>query len=153
MKLDEESWFLDLGEASPVMDYGMPARCWVRWNSQQSKNCVSLSPRVENLKVKKVIKGFVPELPRVVSVSSVFRDSYAYEHFTCFIYAHILQIRIFHVFIHGYTTKVLLIEIIWRLQVQSLQQVPLIRNTYYNLTLGPGPGWQNWNSLHVWFKE
>ena len=42
---------------------GMRARLlglWVeswRWtNSQHSKNCVSLSPRVENLKVRKVIK-------------------------------------------------------------------------------------------------
>ena len=46
-RLDEASWFLDRGEASPVMDYGMTARCWVGWNSQHSRNCVSLSPRVE----------------------------------------------------------------------------------------------------------
>ena len=58
LRLGEESWFFDLGEASLVMDYGMPVRCWVRWNSQHSKNCVCLSRslRVENLKVKKVIK-------------------------------------------------------------------------------------------------
>ena len=31
--------------------------------------CVSLSPRIENLKVKKVIKSFVPELKKVVCVS------------------------------------------------------------------------------------
>ena len=41
---------------------------------------VSLSPHVEKLKVKeKLNKRFVPELPKVVSVS---RDSYACEHFT-----------------------------------------------------------------------
>ena len=43
LRLDETSWLLDLGEASPVMDYGMPVRFWVRWNSQHSRNCVSLS--------------------------------------------------------------------------------------------------------------
>ena len=42
LKLDEASRFLDLGEASQV-DFGMPARSWVRWNSQHSKDCVSLS--------------------------------------------------------------------------------------------------------------
>ena len=39
---------------------------------------VFLSPRVENLKVKKVIKSFVPE-PSESSVFRVFRDSYACE--------------------------------------------------------------------------
>ena len=45
------SWDLTLGRTSPSerVDCG---RCR---NSQHSKNCVSLSPRVENLKVKKVI--------------------------------------------------------------------------------------------------
>ena len=42
--------------ASPVWSTGCAARGGVRWNSQHSKNCVSLSPRVENLKVKKVLK-------------------------------------------------------------------------------------------------
>ena len=54
LKLDEASWFLDLGEASPVGSTRCAVRCWVRWNSQHSK-IVSLSSRVENLKVKKVI--------------------------------------------------------------------------------------------------
>ena len=82
LKLDEACWFLDLGEASRVMDYGMPARRWVRWNSKHCRNCVclslslslSLSPRVENLNLKKVIK--------VSSVFRIFRDSYAYERTT-----------------------------------------------------------------------
>ena len=58
-------------------------RYWVRWNSQHSKNCMSLSlslsPRVEKTKSKKKVnKRFVPEQRE----SSVFRDSYACEHFT-----------------------------------------------------------------------
>ena len=71
LNLDEVSWFLDLGEASPVTDSWMPACCWVWWNSQHSKNCVSLSLRVEKLKSQEGNKSFVPELPRVISVSSV----------------------------------------------------------------------------------
>ena len=48
---------------------------------------VSLSPRVENLKVKKVIKvSYLNERK-----SSVFRDSFAYERF---IYPYISHIRI-----------------------------------------------------------
>ena len=49
------------------------ARCWVRWNSQHSKNFVSLSPRVEKPKSQEGNKSFVPELKKVVSVLSVFR--------------------------------------------------------------------------------
>ena len=65
--------FLDLGEASPVMDYGMPAYCWVRWNSQHSKNCVCLSlSSCWRPKSQDGNESSVPELPRVVSVSSVF---------------------------------------------------------------------------------
>ena len=52
--------FLDLGEASPVGSTRCAARGGVRWNNHHSKNCVSLSPRVENLKVKKVIKVSYP---------------------------------------------------------------------------------------------
>ena len=36
--------------------------------------------------------------------------------------------------------KVLLSEIIWRLQVQSQLQVIITRNTYYNLTFVHGHG-------------
>ena len=54
--------FLDLGEASPVMDCGVCARWlsqWVeswRWTNSQHRKIVSVSPRVENLNLKKVIK-------------------------------------------------------------------------------------------------
>ena len=54
---------------------------------------VSLSPRVEKPKSQEGNKSFVPELPRVVSVSSVFRDSYACERFT---YPYVLQIHTFY---------------------------------------------------------
>ena len=59
-----ESWDLTLGRASSA---GVGCG-WCR-NSQHSKNCVSLSPRVEKLKFKKWINVFVPEQQRVVSVS------------------------------------------------------------------------------------
>ena len=42
-KLGEASWDLKLDEASPIGTTGCAACCWVRWNSQHSKNCVSLS--------------------------------------------------------------------------------------------------------------
>ena len=54
---------------------------------------MSLSPRVEKLKVKKV-KRFVPELPRVVSVSRIPLHLY------------ILHIHIFVSLYHGYITVV-----------------------------------------------
>ena len=68
LTLDEASWFLSLGEASPVGDYGM-RRAFV-WSDGTVSivKIVSLSPRVEILKVKNVNKRFVPELQRVVSV-------------------------------------------------------------------------------------
>ena len=74
------------------MDYGMPARCWVRWNSQHSKNCVSLSSCWKT-KSQEGNKSFVPELPRVVSVSSVFRIP---------MHMNILRIRIFVYFVYSY---------------------------------------------------
>ena len=49
LNLGEASWFLSLGEASPVGLRDAPRICWVRWNNQHTKNCVSLSPRVERL--------------------------------------------------------------------------------------------------------
>ena len=48
--------------------------------------------------------------------------------------------------------KVHLSEIVWRLQVQSQQQVRITRNTYYNLTFVSGHGEQNSNSLLLAFK-
>ena len=57
---------LDSGPASSAWEL---TEIWCR-NSQHSKNCVSLSPHVEKLKVKKKVnKRFVPELKKVVSVS------------------------------------------------------------------------------------
>ena len=64
--------FLDLGEASPVGSTRCVVRCWDRWNSQHSKNYVSLSSCWKP-KSQEGNRSFVPELPRVVSVSSVLR--------------------------------------------------------------------------------
>ena len=74
-------------------------RCAARGGSDGTVSIVkivSLSPRVENLKVKKVIKISYLNY-RESSVFRVFRDSYAY--------VNVLHILIFHVFIYyGYVT-------------------------------------------------
>ena len=76
------------------------ARGGVRWNSQHFKNCVSLSPRVENLIVKKVIKVSYLNY-RESSVFQVFRDSYTYERFT---HPWVLYICTFHILHFEYVT-------------------------------------------------
>ena len=49
------SWDLKLDEASPVCGLrDVPRVCWVGWNSQHRKNCVSLSSR-RKTKLKKLI--------------------------------------------------------------------------------------------------
>ena len=53
MNLDGASWFSELSEARPVGVYEVVG---LDGTVRLVKNCVSLSPRVENLKVKKVIK-------------------------------------------------------------------------------------------------
>ena len=64
---------------------GAHARClsqWVeswRWTNSQHRKIQSLSPRVENRNLKKVIKVSYLNQKRVVSVSC-FSDSCAYEH-------------------------------------------------------------------------
>ena len=77
-KLGETSWDLKLDEASPVCGLrDAPRVCWVRWNGQHSKNCVSLSS-CRKTKLKKSINVSYLNWRK----SSVFRDSYAYEHST-----------------------------------------------------------------------
>ena len=68
---------------------GSAARCRVRWNSQHSKNCVSFSSCWKP-KSQEGNKSFVPELPRVVSVSNVFRIP---MHVNVFTYPYISRIR------------------------------------------------------------
>ena len=53
----------------------------------------------------------------------------------------------------AFSWKALLREVIWKLLVQSQQQVKIIRNTCYNLTLVSGYGLQNWNSLPLRLKK
>ena len=88
LNLDEVSWFLDLGEASPVGSTRCAACSGVRWNSQHSKDCVSLSLS-QKPKSQEGNKSFVPELLRVVSVLSVFRIP---------MHMNVLQIQIFYEF-------------------------------------------------------
>ena len=93
LKLDEASWFSNLGEARPVESTRCAARGGVRWNSQHSKNCTSLSLcSCWKLKSQEGNKSFVPEIPRVVSVSSVswflckwtfYRSVYFTHQYTC----------------------------------------------------------------------
>ena len=53
--LGEASWDLKLDKASPVGGLrDEPRVCWVRWNGQHSKNCVSL-PSCRKTKLKKSI--------------------------------------------------------------------------------------------------
>ena len=53
----------------------------------------------KNLKLKKVIKSFVPEPRKSSSVLSVFGFLYAYEHYECCIYMYITHIRVLVVFL------------------------------------------------------
>ena len=55
-----------------------PRICWVRWNGQHSKNCVSLSSCRKTKSQKKLIN--ISYLNK--RKSSMFGDSYTYEHFT-----------------------------------------------------------------------
>ena len=67
LKLDEASWDPNLGESSWVYEM---RRAW--WGSDGTVSIVKLclfSPRVEKPKSQEGNKSFVPELPRVVSIS------------------------------------------------------------------------------------
>ena len=74
MGLDEESRFSELAEARPVVCSGGAARGGLRWKSQNRKKlCLSLLMS-KNLKLKKVIKSFVPEPKESRQVFRVFSD-------------------------------------------------------------------------------
>ena len=90
LNLDEASWFSNLDEASPVGSTRCAARGGVRWNRQHCKNCVSLSSCWKP-KSQEGNKSFVPELPEVVSVSSVFRFP---------MHVNVLHIRIVYVSVY-----------------------------------------------------
>ena len=75
----EASWFSNLGEARPgQLGLRDAPRMVVSDGTVSIVKIASLSPHVENLKVKKVIK--VSNLN--YRESSVFQDSYAWERFT-----------------------------------------------------------------------
>ena len=92
LKLDEANWFLDMGEASPVGSTRCAARGGIKWNSQQSKNCVSLSERWKP-KSQGGNKSFVPE-QRKSSVFRVFRIP---------MHMNIVRNRTFHVSVYLYS--------------------------------------------------
>ena len=63
LNLDEASYFSDLGKASAVWTTGCARARWFgqwvdswRWTNCHHRKIVSLSPRVETLKLRKVIK-------------------------------------------------------------------------------------------------
>ena len=108
LNLDAASWDSSLGEDSPVVCCGVRARvCWVRWNSQHSKNCVSLSlsPRVKYLKVKKVIKvSYLNQESRQCFVFFWFLCVWTFdEHVNAFIY--LLYIKLFFLFYFYFLTS------------------------------------------------
>ena len=71
LDLDGACWDSSLSETSPVVCCGVRAHvCWVKWNSQYSKNCVSLSS-CQKSKLKEGNKSFVAE-PRESSVFRVY---------------------------------------------------------------------------------
>ena len=93
---DEASWFSSLGEARPVGSTRCAARCWVIWNSQHSRNCASLSSCWKP-NCQEGNKGFVPEQPRVVSVSSVSGFLYVWTfrmfHISVYLFSCIMAIQ------------------------------------------------------------
>ena len=96
LKLDEASWDPNLGESSWVYEMRVVGSD----GTVSLVKIVSLSPRVENLKVKKVIKVSYLNY-RESSVFRVFQDSYASERST---YRYISHIRIMDM-LHYYRSK------------------------------------------------
>ena len=98
LNLDEESWFSSLGEASPVGSSRCSACGGGRWNSQHSKNCVSLylcwKPKSQGN------KSFVSE-PRE---SSVFRVFFGFLCMWMF-YVFVTDLYILHIRIWLYNNK------------------------------------------------
>ena len=94
--LEEGSRFSELAEARPVVCGGVPHVVGSNGKVSKKKLCLSLL-MLKNLKLKKVIKSFVPEpKKRIVSIS-YFSDSYVYEHLRTFSVS--VWICLFHMFI------------------------------------------------------
>ena len=93
--LEEGSQFLVSPQRDQLGSTKCAARGGVRWKSQHRKKlCLSLL-MWKNLKLKKVIKSFVPE-----PILSVFRFLYVYEHLWMFSVS--VWICLFHILISGY---------------------------------------------------
>ena len=108
--LKEGSWFSGARRGQTSSLQRGATRGGIRWKSQHRKKlCLSLLVS-KNLKLKKVIKSFVPEPRKSSSVSSVFGFLYAYEHYERCIHMYITRIRILVVFLdvdmlHSYPVK------------------------------------------------
>ena len=103
--LGEVNWFLDLGVARLVGSTRCAARGGVRWNSQHSKHCVSLSS-CRKPKSQEGNKSFVPE-PREPSVFRVFFGflcQWTFHVSVCFTDRYISYISMFHEFVFEYVT-------------------------------------------------
>ena len=90
------------------------ARGGVIWKNQHRKKlCLSLLMS-KNLKLKKVIKSFVPEpKKRVVRVFRVFSDSYVYEHlwtFSVSVWICLFHISVSQVYIYIFLSKYFLVD-------------------------------------------
>ena len=94
LNLEEACGFSSLRKARSVGSTWCAARCWVRWNSQQSRNCVSLSS-CRKPKSQEGNKSFVPELPRVIGVSGFL----CIWTFYTSVYLYILRISMFRIFV------------------------------------------------------
>ena len=131
LDLDKASWFFGPGQGQ-IWTAGFHARWLSQWaeswrcTNSQHRKIVSLSPRVENLNLKKVIKVLYQNQKRVVSVSR-FSDSYAYEHSI-----NIMNVCTFHIFVSWsyleYITICLKNCLFWLFSVQKKKT--LLRNNY-----------------------
>ena len=123
---DEASWFFGPGRGqSSYVSMRCAARGGVRWNSQHSKNCVSLSPRFENLKVKKVIK-----------VSYLNKESrQCFSYFGIPMHKNVLYIRIFVYFTYSRITAILQLCDWWFHLCHRIAYICCFVSSYLILTL------------------
>ena len=99
--LEEGRRFSELAEARQVVYDGGVACGGVRWKSQDRKKvCLSLLMS-KNLKLKKVIKSFVPEPKESRQVLWVFSDSDTRKEITNFLYIRILCMWISWSYVFG----------------------------------------------------
>ena len=118
LSLGEASWDLKLDEASQICGQRyLPRVCWVRWNGQYSKNCVSLSPRVERLN----------------SRSQLTFRTWTKESRQCFGIP--LHIWIFHIFVFSYVTSVHLLPSAVSSDLYRCEEMLIILDIFQNRSI------------------